>query len=139
MSVETRFHNLEEIARAVVDHGYRLYLEIGPGLLESAYDAFLAAPLRDTGFQVQQQLSLPATAGGVTITNAFRIDLLVEGILILEIKSVEKLAPVHTKQVLTYLRMTDLPVGFLMNFGAETYRTAVRRVIDNRHPYHPPK
>ena len=132
-----RFLPLEQCAHAVVDHGFRLHDELGPGLLESAYEAFLAASLRGAGFEVQQQLSLAATYRSIIIENAFRIDLLIDGILVVELKSLEKILPVHAKQVLTYLRMTDLPLGLLINFGSELYRTAVRRVIDNRHPYRP--
>lgn len=131
----TDFSNLEDLISAVVDHGFHLHSALGPGLLESAYEAFLGASLRDAGFHVEQQLSFPATYRRITIDNAFRIDLLVEGKLIVEIKSVERLAPVFRKQVLTYLRLTGLPVGLLINFGNPTYEGAAQRVIDSRHPY----
>ncbi len=129
------FSNLEAIARAVVDHGFRLHEEIGPGLLESAYEGFLTASLREAGFAVEQQLCFPATYRGLTVENAFRIDLLIERKLIVEIKSVESLNRVHAKQLLTYLRLTGLPLGLLINFGAPLYREAVKRIIDSRHPY----
>ena len=131
----TNFSDLEDVIAAVVDHGFQLHSAIGPGLLESAYEAFLAASLREAGFYVEQQLSLPASYRGMTIENAFRIDLLVERKLVVEIKSVERLAPVFQKQVLTYLRLTGLPVGLLINFGNPTYEGAAKRVIDSRHSY----
>lgn len=127
--------DLEALIATVIDHGFQLHAEMGPGMLESAYETFLAASLREVGIRVQQQLSLPATWRRTTIENAFRIDLLIEDMLIVEIKSIEKLAPVHAKQVLTYLRLMGLPVGLLINFGNPTYSGAVRRIIDSRHTY----
>ena len=131
----TDFSDLEDVIAAVVDHGFQLHSAIGPGMLESAYEAFLAASLREAGFHVEQQLSLPASYRGTTVQNAFRIDLLVARKLVVEIKSVEQLTPVAKKQVLTYLRLTGLPVGLLINFGNPTYEGAAQRVIDSRHFY----
>ena len=129
------FTDLEEIIAAVVDHGFQLHSSTGPGLLESVYEAFLSASLREAGLDIEQQVTFPATYRQTTIQNAFRIDLLVERKLIVEIKSVERLAPVFQKQVLTYLRLTGLPVGLLINFGNPTYEGAARRIIDSRHRY----
>jgi GxxExxY protein len=109
-----------------------VHTEIGPGLLETAYEAFLAASLRERGLRVERQRLLPVTYCGATVRDALRIDLLVEGRLIIEVKSVERLAPVHTKQVLTYLRLLGLPVGLLINFGTEMYRNGIKRVINDR-------
>lgn len=127
--------DLEQLIAVVIDHGFRLHDTVGPGLLESAYEAFLAGSLRDAGLQVEQQIALPAAYGQIRIENAFRIDLLVAGKLVVEIKSLERLSPVHSKQVLTYLRMMNLPVGLLINFGAPLFRQGVSRIIDNRSPY----
>ena len=131
----TDFSNLEQVITTVIDHGFQLHDSFGPGLLESAYEAFLAGSLREAGLHVQQQLTLSATYRGTTVDKAFRIDLLVDGKLVIEIKSVEKVAPVHSKQLLTYLRLTGLPVGLLINFGAPFYKNAVSRVIDSRNSY----
>jgi len=135
----TDLSDLENIISAVIHHGFELHSGIGPGLLESAYEAFLAASLREAGFRVDQQVACPASYRGTTIPNAFRLDLIVERKLVVEIKSVERLAPVAKKQVLTYLRLTGLPVGLLINFGHPTYEGAAQRVIDSRHLYRAPR
>ena len=127
--------DLEQIITSVIDHGFHLHNTIGPGLLESAYEAFLAGSLREAGLNVRQQVALPARYREITIENAFRIDLLVEDRLIVEIKSIERLAPVHSKQLLTYLRMTNQPVGLWLNFGAPLFKQGVIRVIDSRSQY----
>lgn len=127
--------SLEELVKTVVDHGFRLHDVIGPGLLEGAYEAFLEASLRKAGLSVERQVSFPARYGDITIENAFRVDLLVERGLVVELKSVEPLSKVHTKQVLTYLRLLNLPIGLLMNFGAPMFRDGIKRIIDSRHPY----
>ena len=127
--------NLEQLISTVIDHGFHLHDTIGPGLLESAYEAFLAGSLREAGLQVRQQVSLAASYRGITIQNAFRLDLLIEDRLIVEIKSLERLAPVHSKQLLTYLRLTNQPVGLLINFGAPLFKQGVVRIIDSRSTY----
>lgn len=127
--------DLEAIIASVIDHGFHLHNALGPGLLESAYEALLAGSLREAGLNVQQQVSLPASYRNVIVDNAFRIDLLVEDCLIVEIKSVERIAPVHSKQLLTYLRLTNRPVGLLINFGAPLFKQGVTRVIDSRSEY----
>lgn len=132
--VEAR-HDLEQIMRHTVDCGFIIHNEVGPGLLEAAYEAFLAALLRERGFQVETQRSIAVTYRGVVIRDAFRADLMVEHRLIVEIKSVARLAPIHSKQLLTYLRLTEQPLGLLINFGAELYRDGVKRVINNRSDY----
>jgi GxxExxY protein len=132
MSQDSDFENL---IAAVIDHGFHLHAAVGPGLLESAYEAFLAGSLREAGLNVRQQVALPARYRGTTIENAFRIDLLVDDRLIVEIKSLERLAPVHSKQVLTYLRLTSLPIGLLINFGAPMFKQGVVRIIDSHSQY----
>ncbi|HEY0148377.1 MAG TPA: GxxExxY protein [Allosphingosinicella sp.] len=128
-------HDIEALAKVAVECGFRLHDEIGPGLLETAYQAFLAAMLKERGLKVEEQKPVPVTYRGIVIREAFRVDLLVENSLIIEIKSVERLAPVHAKQLLTYLRLSDCPLGLLMNFGAEMFRDGVKRVINNRSDY----
>jgi iron complex transport system substrate-binding protein len=102
----------------------------GPALLESAYDALLAEALRQQGIATQRQVALAMNYRGVSIENAFRIDLLVEGRLVIEVKSIERLAAVHGKQVLTYLRLMHLPLGILMNFGQATFKDGLRRIAN---------
>jgi iron complex transport system substrate-binding protein len=123
--------NIEELARVAVDCGLKIHKELGPGLLESVYEAILAVVLQRRGIEVERQKPLKVGYDGIVLDDGFRIDLLLDGRLILEVKSVETMLPVHSKQVLTYLRLTHLPLGILMNFGAATFREGVRRVVNN--------
>lgn len=123
--------DLELAARTVVDCGYQLHRELGPGLLESAYEALLAEALRQTGISVARQVPVKMAYKGVVVDNAFKVDLLVENTLVVELKSIEPLAPVHGKQVLTYLRLMQLPLGLLMNFGQATLKDGLRRIAND--------
>jgi iron complex transport system substrate-binding protein len=123
-------HTPEELARIVVDCGFGIHKELGPGLLENVYEAVLAAMLVEVGMHVDRQKPISITYNGLLLQNAFRADLIVENSLIGEIKSVEQLAPVHGKQLLTYLRLTKQPLGLLINFGAPTFRDGVKRVVN---------
>jgi GxxExxY protein len=125
-----RQDDIEEIARRVIDCGYHLHRDLGPGLLESAYEALMCELLGQSGLTVQRQLAVPLRYRGVAVDNAFKIDLLVEDRLIVELKSVEKLTAVHGKQVLTYLRLMKLPLGLLMNFGQATFKDGLRRIAN---------
>ncbi len=91
----------------------------------------MAEALRQAGLKVRRQVNVPLTYKGVVVDNAFKIDLLVEESLIVELKSVEKLAPIHGKQLLTYLRLTGLPLGLLVNFGQAMFKDGIRRVVNN--------
>lgn len=122
---------LEAIARTAVDCGYKLHEALGPGLLESVYEACLFASLAERGLFVERQKPIPIRFKGIVLDEGFRADLLVERQLLLELKSCEAFAPVHGKQVLTYLRLMDLPLGLLMNFGASTFKEGVRRIANN--------
>ena len=122
---------IEALARIAVDCGYKLHEALGPGLLESVYEACMLASLTERGLIVGRQLPVPIRFGNVILDEGFRVDLLVEGQLVIELKSTENFAPVHGKQVLTYLRLMDLPLGLLMNFGASTFRDGVRRIANN--------
>jgi GxxExxY protein len=128
-------HDIEWLAKAAIDCGFQLHDDIGPGLLETAYEAFLATLLAERGLRVEVQKPVPVTYRGVVIRNAFRADILVEQRLVIEVKSVERLAPVHSKQLLTYLRLMDQPLGLLMNFGADLFRNGLKRIINNRSDY----
>jgi GxxExxY protein len=129
-------HDLEELARIAVDCGLHIHKSIGPGLLESAYEALMADVLHRRGLSVERQKPLPLSIGAVRLAEAYRVDLLVEGRLILEIKSVERLLPLHGKQLLTYIRLAGQSLGLLMNFGGDTFREGVRRVVDGPSEFH---
>src|SRR5688572_32280420 len=107
----SRLDRLEELARIVVDGGYRLHRDLGPGMLESVYEVLLAESLRDMGLRCDRQVPIPIEYKGVVVDNAFKVDLLVERSLLIELKSTERTALVHGKQVITYLRLMDLPLG----------------------------
>ena len=123
--------DVEALAREAVDCGFRIHRDLGPGLLESAYEALMAQSLTRRGLAVERQLSLPLEYEGVVVDNAFKIDILVERALVIELKSVERLAPVHGKQLLTYLRLMKLPLGLLMNFGQATFKDGLKRVAND--------
>jgi GxxExxY protein len=123
--------DLEELARLAVDCGLRAHKELGPGLLESVYEAVLAFMLDREGVIVERQKPIDIEYQGVVLSEGFRADLLLEGRLIIELKSVERLSPVHDKQLLTYLRLARQPLGLLMNFGAATFREGLRRIVND--------
>lgn len=133
-----RSDDLEAIARTVVDCGYRLHRDLGPGLLESVYEILMAEYLRDAGLSVERQVPVPIVFKGIVIDNAFRADLVVEERLLIELKSIERIAAVHGKQVLTYLRLMNMPLGLLINFGQELFKDGVRRVANDYFPTHAP-
>ena len=120
-----------EIAREVVDASYKIHTQLGPGLLESAYEAVLAYELYKRGLKVRRQVALPLIWEEVHLEEGYRADLLVEEKLIVEIKSVEQLAPVHPKQVLTYLRLADKRLGLLVNFGEALIKNGIQRIVNN--------
>jgi len=122
--------NLEDLASIVIDCGYRLHRDLGPGLLESAYEAIMADQLVRRGVRVERQKPIPIRYDGLELAEGFRADLLLEGRLLIEFKSVERLSPLHSKQVLTYLRLLDLPLGLLINFGGATFKEGVRRIAN---------
>jgi len=123
--------NIEEISAEVVDAAFHLHKDLGPGLLESVYEVVLAKTLENRGFAVERQKIVSIQYAGMRFDEGFRADLLVEGTLLIELKSVERLAPVHGKQVLTYLRLLDLPLGLLINFGATTFKEGIKRIVNN--------
>ena len=123
--------DVEEISGIAVDHGLRIHRELGPGLLESVYETVLAASLMRAGLKVERQRPVSITFEDMEFANAFRIDLLVEDQLIIEIKSVETSSRAHHKQLLTYLRLMHQPVGLLMNFGCATFKEGLSRVVNN--------
>jgi len=119
-----------EIATAVVDAAFKIHTTLGPGLFESVYEAALEYELQKRGLRVEHQIGLPVRYEEVRLELGFRVDLIVDWKVIVEIKSVEALAPVHKKQLLTYLRLTDLRLGLLINFNVELIKHGVQRVIN---------
>jgi iron complex transport system substrate-binding protein len=129
--------DLESVASVAVDCGFHVHKELGPGLLESVYEAVLFASLAERGLSVERQRPVPVSFRGVILNEGFRADLIVENALIIEIKSVERNAPIHAKQLLTYLRLMKQPLGLLMNFGCETFRDGVKRVVNGHDNFAP--
>ncbi len=123
--------NLESLAKIAVDCGFKLHDQLGPGLLESVYEILLCESLKQRGLTVERQKGIAIKYNGVTLDEGFRADLIVEGHLLIEVKSVERFAPVHGKQVLTYLRLMNLPLGLLMNFGTVTFRDGLKRIAND--------
>ena len=119
------------LAKRVLDEAFRLHTELGPGLLESVYEQVLAARLRKAGLQVETQKSISIVVDDLTIPEAFRADLVIEGKLIVELKSVDEMKPVFAKQLLTYLRLSGLKLGLLLNFGAPSLKNGIERVANN--------
>jgi GxxExxY protein len=132
-------HDLDEITGTIVDSAIQVHRSLGPGLLESVYELVLARVLAERGFKVERQKILSFEYEGLLFANAFRIDLLVDDCVIVEIKSVEELAPVHHKQLLTYLRLSDLRVGLLINFGSATLKEGLRRMVNHLPPSASPR
>lgn len=126
--------SVDEISGDVLDLSIRLHRELGPGLLESVYEAVLAGKLAKLGYSVERQKQVDIVFEGLAFENAFRIDLLVEGRVLLEIKSVERLNAAHAKQLLTYLRLTKQPLGLLINFGGATLKEGFRRLVNDDDP-----
>lgn len=120
-----------EIAKMVVQAALDLHKELGPGLLESVYEVLLASMLRELGLEVERQKPIAICFRGKSFDEGFRADLVVENAVLVELKSVEALARVHRKQVLTYLRLSDLKLGLLINFGGELLRGNIERIVNN--------
>ena len=123
--------DIEELARLAIDAGFHIHSELGPGLFESVYEAMLVLKLSEVGLSVQRQAPISIEYEGVSLGEGFRADLLIENRLIVEVKSIERLSPLHTKQVLTYLRLLQQPLGLLMNFGGATFREGIKRVVND--------
>lgn len=119
-----------QVAAEIVDAAYKVHLRLGPGLLESVYLAVLAHELRTRGLTVDTERELPVIYESVRIPVGFRIDMIVEEKVIVELKSVERLLPVHQKQLLTYLRLADKHLGLLINFGEVLIKDGIHRVVN---------
>ncbi|MBW8864074.1 MAG: GxxExxY protein [Verrucomicrobia bacterium] len=119
-----------EITQTILDISFQIHTKLGPGLLESVYEVVLAHELKKRGLQVERQKTIPIRYEELMFEEGFRADLLVENKVIVELKSVEALAPVHSKQLLTHLRLGGKHVGLLMNFGAARLKDGIERIIN---------
>ncbi|MEM9856177.1 MAG: GxxExxY protein [Bacteroidota bacterium] len=119
-----------ELSYKIIGYALQLHKAIGPGLLESAYESALAHDLREAGFLVVQQKPMPFIYKEVNMDVGYRIDLLVENKIIIEVKSLETLAPVHYAQLLTYLKLSDVKLGLLINFNSKVLKEGIHRVVN---------
>ena len=119
----------ERVGRAVVDAAVQVHRELGPGLLESVYEAVLAHELSERGLRVERQVPVAFDWRGMRFNEGFRADIIVDGCVLLELKSVERLHNAHRKQVLTYLRLTGMRLGYLINFGEALIRNGITRTV----------
>jgi len=122
----------DRLAALVVDACIKIHQRLGPGLLENVYERVLAHELEKRGCSVSRQVAIPITYEGMMFEEGFRVDLLVNRQLVVELKSVEAVHPVHKKQLLTYLCLTGLTLGLLVNFGEALMKTGIHRIINNR-------
>jgi GxxExxY protein len=132
-------HELDDITGAIVDSAIRIHKELGPGLLESVYEMAITRLLTRRGFQAERQKPIRFEYDGMVFEEGFRADLLVDESVIVELKSIETLAPVHSKQLLTYLRLMNLPVGILINFGGATLKEGLHRIVNHLSPSASPR
>ena len=119
-----------KIGTVIVDCAVHLHQTLGPGLLETVYEVVLAQRLEKRGLQVQRQVGIPITFEGEQFDEGFKADLILEGKVIIELKSVEKVNPAHKKQLLTYLKLTELKLGYLLNFGEALMKNGITRTIN---------
>ena len=126
--------DVDEVTGVIVDTAIQIHRGLGPGLLESVYSIALASMLQQRGLIVVREKMVTFEFNGLTFDEGFRVDLLVDNQVVVEVKSVEKLAPVHAKQCITYLRLLDLRVGLVINFGAPTLLQGLCRVVNRYQP-----
>jgi len=125
---------IDELSAIVIEEAIAIHRELGPGLFESVYESVLAGRLRLRGFKVERQIQVKAVFDGETYDPAFKLDILVDDRLILEIKAVEQLSRAHAKQLLTYLRLLKQPVGLILNFSDATIKDGIRRIVNDYKP-----
>jgi iron complex transport system substrate-binding protein len=126
--------NINDITSVVIEEAIGIHRELGPGLFETVYETVLAGRLNARGLVAVRQVPVPIEFDGHAFGAAFKIDILVERQLIVEVKSVETLTALHSRQLTTYLRLTKQPVGLLMNFSASTMKEGIKRVVNNYRP-----
>lgn len=120
----------DELSEVIIGAAIDVHRELGPGLLESIYETCLVHELREIGLPVSQQLAIPIIYKGIRMTNDLRLDLLVDGRIIVEVKAVEEFHPVHQAQLLTYLKLTDKRVGLLLNFNSPVLGKSIKRMMN---------
>jgi GxxExxY protein len=123
--------HIEEVAQKIVDTAIKVHTALGPGLLESAYQRCMEYDLKNSGLRVNCELALPIKYGQITIDAGYRIDMIVEDAVIVEHKTVERLLPIHEAQLLTYLKMNNCKVGFLLNWNSLRMRDGIKRMVNN--------
>ena len=124
---------VNEITEKVIGAAIAVHRALGPGLLESAYEACLAYELADRGLAIDRQKGLPVTYRGTKVDCGYRIDLLVEGLVVVELKTVERLEPIHEAQLLSYLKLSGCPVGLLINFNVKLLKQGIKRMVNELH------
>ena len=118
------------IAKIIVDVAYQIHKTMGPGLLESAYQSFMVNDLQKRGLKIKSEVPMPVVYDQAILNNGYRVDILVEDLVIVELKAVEKIAYVHQQQLLTYLKASNLKLGLLINFGAPLIKYGIKRVVN---------
>lgn len=127
--------NENQIAKEVVDAAVKVHSKLGPGLLETVYEVVLARELDRRGLRVERQVPIPIEYDGFQFEEGFRVDMIVGDKVILELKSVERLEKVHSKQLFTYLKLTDKRLGLLLNFGASLMHEGIKRIANGMQDY----
>ena len=120
-----------ELGKIIVDSAFQVHTQLGPGLLESVYEVVLTHEIRQRGFDVERQVPIPIVYSGLQFDEGFRIDFFVNQKVIIEVKSVEETRRVHSKQLLTYLKLANIRLGYLINFGADLIKDGISRVVNN--------
>lgn len=123
--------SLSDVTEKIIGSAIQVHRELGPGLLESAYEACLMYELTEAGLQVERQRPLPVTYRGVDLECGYRLDLVVENKIILELKTVEKILPIHEAQILSYLKISGCRLGFLLNFHVDVLKNGIRRIVNH--------
>lgn len=124
------FDEINKITEAIIGAAIEVHRALGPGLLESAYEACLVFELTERGFQVEQQKSLPVLYKGVRVDAGYRLDLLVNDTVIVEIKAIDKLAPIHSAQLMSYLKLSEKKIGLLINFNVKLLKDGLKRIAN---------
>jgi len=125
------------LTEAIIGAAMKVHSALGPGLLESAYEACLAIELQRSGFSVDRQKRLPINYDGLQVDEGYRIDLLVDATVIVELKAISRLEDIHEAQLLSYLRLANLPVGLLINFNVSRLKEGIRRIVNGPHRLSP--
>ena len=129
--------NENEIGTKLLEAAIQIHRELGPGLLEVVYEVILARELSDRGLRVQRQVPVPIVFKGIRFDEGFRADIIIENKVLLELKSIERIVPAHKKQVQTYLRLTGLKLGYLLNFGKAVLKSGITRCVNGLEEYNP--